>query len=213
MNHGDSCVVKQMLRGGCLSQDDVEQLKKVLDGRAPLVMVDEKDDMSTLMALIRERIELEGANVPPVSIRGALVDRRIQEMIWDKNASKPLDYKASFCYNSHVIHTMDRYQYLAPPLSKGAEFQCKPVSIATVNQNCSYARGPRSFAAMAEEHPEYMVRLGANLGRDREVKEALEDSDGMKAELGEDLPTFGFRVPSAEELRSPTPGRTPVNFM
>lgn len=122
---------KSSLRGGCLSQEDVNQMRTYL-------FFANNTMKQTVRKLIKERET--ATNFAEV----ALIDRRIQELIWnvsgvgianaegiknkpDSLVAGPL---AAYCKNSTIIHIPDDALRQAP------EFQCTPTSNTEYEKTC-----------------------------------------------------------------------------
>ena len=123
------------LQGGCLSQEDVNQMRTYL-------FFATNDMKQTFRKLIKEReIAKNFAEV-------ALIDRRLQELIWDVRTgvgignSEGLKNKedsvvagplAAYCKNSTIIHIPE------DALRQSPHFQCTPKSNTEYEKTCHSA--------------------------------------------------------------------------
>jgi hypothetical protein len=148
------------LRGGCLSREDVNKIIETM--RSDETPQWQKNKL--LSALKSRRSDPS----PGASIRGAILDRRIQELAWltpikiaEGEPDVPRELIASqigntgnsmlaHCFNSHIVHTPEDFYFTSN--AGNSPYQCAAFTGAQAKQLCEQkARKNKTFMNLDEK--------------------------------------------------------------
>jgi hypothetical protein len=148
------------LQGGCLSREDVNKIIETM--RSDTTPQWQKDKL--LSALKSRRADTS----PGASIRGAILDRRIQELAWltpikiaEGEPDVPRELIATqigntgnsmlaHCFNSHIVHTPEDFYFTSN--AANSPYQCAAFTGAQAKQLCEQkARKNKTFMNLDEK--------------------------------------------------------------